>query len=119
MPIPEAITESVAVDNLKVVAGGPASNAAFYSGLAMSNAVQHQNLTQQNALAEQAAMGVARIAAVKGLVEADPTQAMAINKMMTGNDVASQMQALLAALNSGQQGTKSAQTTPPETGKTA
>jgi hypothetical protein len=113
MPIPDQIVDSVAIANTKAVAEG----AAFYSNLAMANSVQHQNLTQQNALAEQSAMGVARLAAVKNLIEADPAQAMAVNKMMTGNDVASQMQALLAALNSGQQGAKSAQSTPPETGK--
>ena len=117
MPIPESITESVAVDNLKVVAGGPASNVAFYGGLAMKSAVLNQDLAQQNAIAEQNAMGVARLAAVKQLVEVDPAQSVALNKMMTGNDVAAQMQALLAALNSGQQGVKSAQSTPPETKK--
>ena len=109
MPIAESIIDSVAIDNVKSIAGG----SAFYANLAMANAVQHQNLTQQNAIAEQAALGVARLVAVKGLVETDPAEAVATNKMMTGNDVASSMQSLLAALNSGGQGVKSMQTTPP------
>jgi hypothetical protein len=112
MPIPEQIVDSVAIDNVKSIAGG----SAFYSNLAMANAVHHQALAQANAISEQNAMGVARLSAVKQLVEVDPAQSVALNKIMTGNDVAAQMQALLAALNSGQQGTKSAQTTPPQTG---
>lgn len=109
MALPEQIVDSVAIDNVKSIAGG----SAFYANLAMANAVQHQNLAAQNAIGEHAAMGIARLAAVKSLVESDPSEAISMNKMMTGNDVASQMQALLAALNSGGQGVKSMQTTPP------
>jgi len=115
MPLPEQIVDSVAIANVKAVAEG----GAFYSNLAMANAVQHQNLSQQNAVAEQAATGVVRLSALKGIVETDPIQAMAINKMMTGNDTASQMQALLAALNSGGQGVKAVAVTPPESAKMA
>jgi hypothetical protein len=113
MPIPEDIVTSVAVDNVKTIAGGPATNSQFYQGLAMGNAVHNQNISQQNALAEQNAMGVARLATVKQLIEVDPTESAAVNKLMTGNDVASQMQALLAALNSGAQGVKAQVVTPP------
>ena len=113
MPIPEDIIQSVAIDNVKTIASGPSVNSQFYQGLAMANAVHNQNLSQQNAIAEQNAMGVARLATVKQLIEVDPTESVAVNKMMTGNDVASQMQSLLAALNSGGQGVKSMQTTPP------
>ena len=115
MPMPEQILDAVAVENVKSIAGG----SAFYHNLAMANAVQHQNLAQQNAIAEQAALGVARLAAIKTLVETDPSEAMSTQKMMTGNDVANTMQSLLAALNSGGQGVKAMQTTPPETGKGA
>jgi len=113
MPIPEDIIQSIAIDNVKTIAAGPAVNSQFYQGLAMGNAVHNQNLSQQNAIAEQNAMGVARLATVKQLIEVDPTESVAVNKLMTGNDVASQMQSLLAALNSGAQGVKAQVVTPP------
>ena len=105
----------IAIDNVKTIAAAPAVNSSFYQGLAMGNAVHNQNLSQQNAIAEQNAMGVARLATVKQLIEVDPTESVAVNKMMTGNDVASQMQSLLAALNSGTQGVKATVITPPLT----
>jgi hypothetical protein len=43
---PEKIVESVAIDNLKTIAGGP----AFYANLAMSNAVQNQDLLSKLSL---------------------------------------------------------------------
>ena len=45
----------------------------------------------------------------------DSAEAFASKQMFTGDVVAQQLAALLAALNSGQQGVKSAQTTPPVT----
>jgi len=111
--IPSEILSAVAIDNVKTIASGPAVNSQFYQGLAMSNAVHNQNLTQANAIAEQNAMGIARLAQIKAMIEVDPSEAQSINKMMTGNDVASQMQSLLAALNSGAQGVKAAVNTPP------
>ena len=114
MPIPEMITESVAVDNVKTIAAGPAVNSQFYQGLAMGNAIYMQNMQQQKSLAEHDALGVARLAQIKSLVEVDPSESIAVNKMLTGNDVASQMAALLAALNSSGQGVKSLAMTPPE-----
>jgi hypothetical protein len=104
MPIPDAIIESVAVDNVKTVAGGP----AFYSNLAMGNAISNQQA--MNAIS-QASVG----SIIKNLTEVDPAEALAINKAMTGNDLAQGITALLAALQSGQVGTKVAQTTPPVT----
>lgn len=114
MPIPDMITESVAIDNVKTIASGPSVNSQFYQGLAMGNAVANQNLQQQQAVAEANSMGIARLASISKLIEIDPTESVAINKVMTGNDVASQMQSLLAALNSGGQGVKSLVVTPPK-----
>jgi len=45
----------------------------------------------------------------------DAAEAFASKQMFTGDVVAQQLASLLAALNSGQQGVKSAQTTPPVT----
>jgi hypothetical protein len=104
MPIPDAIVESVAIDNVKTVAGGP----AFYSNLAMGNAVAHQQ--GMNTILTAAVGSV-----VKGLTEVDPSEAASVSKALTGHDTAATITALLAALQSGQVGTKVAQTTPPIT----
>lgn len=77
------------------------------------------DLIANEAAAHWSAMNQLRQAATAKAVEllltSDAAEATALNKILTGNDVASQMQALLAALNSGQQGVKAAQTTPPVT----
>ena len=104
MPIPESIIDSVASANLKNVGEAP----AFYSGLAMGNAVPDQ---QAMNVIRQAAVG----SIVKSLTEVDPSEAVAALKMTSGNEVASTLGQLLAALQSGQVGTKVAQTTPPIT----
>ncbi len=104
MPLSPEIVESVANTNLKNVGEAP----AFYSGLAMGNAVAHQQGLQ---LVQQAAIG----SIVKKLTEIDAAEAVSVLKATSGNEVATTMTQLLAALNSGQQGVKSAQTTPPVT----
>lgn len=104
MPIPDSIIDAVAATNLKNVGEAP----AFYSGLAMGNAVSNQQ--SMNAL-QQAAVG----SIIKGLTEVDPSEAVAALKMTSGNEVATTLGQLLAALQSGQVGTKVAQTTPPVT----
>lgn len=105
MPLNESIVDSVANTNLKNVAEAP----AFYSGLAMGDAVAHQRGI--NTIREAAIGSI-----VDRIIHADPSEAISTLKMMTGDSVAQQMQALLSALNSGQQGVKSAQSTPPVTG---
>lgn len=104
MPVNEQIVDSVSASNLKTLGDGP----AFYTNLAYGDAVAHQRA--MNTIRE-ASVGTI----VDKLVNADPAEAMAVLKMTTGDSVAAQMQALLAALNSGQQGVKSAQTVPPVT----
>lgn len=99
------IIESVANANLKNVAEAP----AFYSGLAMGNAVAHQQSMQQIQLAATGSI-------VKALTEIDPTEAVSVLKATTGNEVAGAITALQSALASAQQQVKTAQTTPPITG---
>ena len=113
----EQIVDVLSIENAKNVAG--ASSVAM-AGL-YQVAGQALGLAMQNAVANQQQMdAVNRIATTQAmnlLMNLDPAEALATVKANTGNDVASQMQALLAALNSGQQGVKSAVTTPPETGQ--
>lgn len=104
MPLLDDLGMSVAGTNLKVVADSP----AFYAGLAMSNATSHQQRLQT--LSE-----AALASAIKNLTEMDTSQAVAELKATSGNEVAGTISALLAALQSGQVGTKVAQTTPPVT----
>ncbi len=104
MPLAPEIVESVADANLKNVGEAP----AFYSGLAMANATAHQQAMQQIQLAATGAI-------VKKLTEIDAAEAVSVLKATSGNEVASTIAQLLAALGGGQQATKSAQTTPPPT----
>ena len=106
MAADQGLIDSVANANTKTVA----ESAAFYQAQAMGNHIQSQNRLQ--ILAE-----TALAKSIELLQNISMEEASATNKLATGNDVAAQMQALLAALNSGQQGTKAAQTTPPETGR--
>ncbi len=104
MPIDQGVLDSVVNANMKTV--GEA--AAFYQAQAFANHVQSQNRLQM--VAEAA---VAK--SIEMIQNIDMTEAAATTKVGTGNDVAAQMQALLAALNSGQQGVKAAGNTPPVT----
>lgn len=117
MPVNEQVVDVITIENAKNIGGassvamaGLYQTAAQSLGLAMQNAVANQQ--QMNAINQAATTG-----AVNLLLHMDPAEALATVKANTGNDVAAQMQALLAALNSGQQGVKSAVTTPPEAGQ--
>ena len=112
MPLNPDIVESIAIANLKTVSEQP----SLLSNLALSNQIFNQNMAQQNALADQNAMSVARLTAVKSMAEFNPldaSQARSTQHVLTGDSVAQQMQALLAALNSGGQGVKAMVMTPP------
>jgi len=111
---PQAV-DAVTLSNVKTIAEtGAAANAnlaqmaANAAGLAVQNAVAQQQQMNQigNALTTQA---------VNLLLNIDPAEAIAASKAMTGNDTAATISNLLAALNSGQQGVKSAGNTPPVT----
>jgi len=104
MPADQGIVDSVANANIKNLGDGP----AFYAGLAMSNSVSHQNRLQ--ILAESALGQI-----TKKATEVDITEAISILKATSGNEVASTLANLAAALSSSQQGVKAAQTTPPVT----
>lgn len=104
MPLAPEFVESVADVNLKNVGDAP----AFYSALAMGNSVSHQQAMNSVTLAATGSI-------VKALTEMDIAQASSIVKAATGQDVAGTITALLSALQSGQIGTKVAQTTPPPT----
>ena len=102
--IPEEIINSVAISNLKTIA-----EAASHSmGLAMQNAVSHQN--RLNIVAEAALGNI-----TKNLTETDQIEAVSVLKTLSGNDLAQQLAQLLSALASNQQSAKTAQTTPPPT----
>lgn len=104
MPIPDTITDSVAITNVKT----SAEQVPFYQSLANANAVAHQQGMQTILTGIVGALG-------NKIANLDAAEAASVNKVATGNDVASMITALMSALNSGQQGVKSAQTTPPTT----
>lgn len=106
MPISEEVREAVASTNFKSLGEGP----SFYANLAMGDSVAHQRGV--NTIRESALGSI-----VKSLTESDPTEAVSVLKMLSGNDQAQQLQSLLAAIASGQQVVKTAQSTPPETAK--
>lgn len=99
-----AAVDTVNVANVKTVAETP----AWCVSMAMQQHVL--SMGRLNILAEQL-IG----AACKRIVEVDPTEAVSVLKTLTGNDMGQQLSALMAALASGQEGAKMAQTTPPPT----
>ena len=107
--------DAVNIDNLKTIAGSSsAAQATLYNTIAAALGQMTQDMVsaaaRRNNLADQA-MGQAMIA----MTQTDPSEAISTAKMMSGNDLAQTLAQLLAAVNTGQQGTKSAQTTPPKT----
>lgn len=115
MPVSPEVIQSVADVNEKNLGDAPAvAVASLYQGYAQAAVIAAQNLvTQQqqfNAISNALTAKVAEMLATN-----DPLEALGAVKALSGNDVAAQMQALLAALNSGQQGVKSAGNTPPVT----
>lgn len=102
MALSQDVVQSVAESNFKNLSDG----AAFAVNLAYQDAVAHQRSV--NSLRE-AALG----AALKGLVELDPGEALSQVKALSGNDLGSTIVQLLASLASSQQQSKVAQSTPP------
>lgn len=115
MPVNEQTVDSVTIANTKNLGDGP----AIAANLLNQTVAQSLALAAQNAVANQQQMNAigqaATTAAVDRLLHTQPADAVAASKLLTGNDVATQMMQLLSALNSGQQGVKAAQTTPPDT----
>ena len=104
MPVDQGIVDSVATANMKT----GAEMGSHSLGLAMENAVAHQQ-----AMFQIRELAIGNLA--KAMTEIDTEQAVSMLKATSGNEVAAQIASLAAALASGQQQTKAAQTTPPVT----
>jgi len=104
MALNETVVESVASANFKAVG----EQNATLTNLMFANQVAHQG--RMNIVAEAAIGSI-----VKKLTEIDAAEAVSVLKATSGNEVASQLSALLAALNSGGQGVKAMGNTPPTT----
>ena len=100
----DSTVETLNTVNLKTVGEAAAHSIA----LAYENATAHQNAMN---LLREASIG----AITKNMTEVDPTQAMSILKMTTGDAVSQQLASLVAVLSANQQNVKAAQTTPPAT----
>lgn len=120
------VVDSVTTDNIKTIAEAGAhsiavamQNLVSFQQVSNSNLLAIQNAAQQSVLAQTQALTNLMMATtgaiVKNLLEVDPGEAISVQKELSGNDTAQMLAQLLAALNSGQQGVKSAQTTPPVT----
>lgn len=96
--LPDDIRESIALGSFSSIAGQPSS----LSNLAYSNAINNNNLTQQNTVANQQAMNqVAKSVlgnTVNLVADLNPMEAVAVTKMDTGNDLAQQLMDLKAAI---------------------
>jgi len=99
--LPDDIRESIALGSFCSITGQPSS----LSNLAYSNAINNNNLTQQNTVANQQAMNqVAQSIlgnAVNLVANLSAMEAVAVTKMDTGNDIAQQIMDLQAAVASG------------------
>jgi len=102
----DSAVEAVNVANVKTVA----EMAAWTMAQSMRDHAAHQN--RLNILAETY---LSR--ALKSADEVDPEQAAATLKLLTGNDLAQTLAGFGGVIAQLQQVIKSAQTTPPETGK--
>ena len=94
------VVESVANSNFKNVADSP----AFYTGMMHADSIAHQR-----------AVNTIREKTLINLAEVDVAEAIAANKMTTGNDLGGIVASLGAAVASLQQLAKIGQTTPPPT----
>ena len=104
----DAAVEAVNVANVKTIAEA----GAFFMAQAMGNHVSHGkrlDILAENALAK----------AVEGIQTLDAAESTAIQKLLSGNDLAQTMSSLGTAIAQLQQLMKGAQSTPPETAKPA
>jgi hypothetical protein len=95
--LPGDIRESVAISGVNAVAGQPAA----LSNLSYANAAANVNLSQQNAVAMQQAIGQVGVSALGKAInlvgDLQPMEAVAVTKLDTGNDIAQQISDLKAA----------------------
>jgi|SRR6185369_15493859 len=90
-PLPDQITESIAIGNVKSVAEQP----AMLSNLNFANALANVNLAQQNAAANQQAMNQLGITVTGGAINLianlNPLEAVSASTILTGNVVAQEL----------------------------
>jgi len=112
----QQVVDSVTIDNVKMIAGagaeGQASLARVVSsalGILVNDSVASAG--RRNAMADAAMATV-----LKGMSELDPTEAVSVAKTLSSTlpEVLAQLGTAVAAL---QQIVKTAETTPPETGR--
>jgi len=109
------IKESVGNIDMKMLGLGPDVSAnMLYQGLAQSLVISAQNAVSQQQRMDQIGNAIVT-QAVNLLINTDPTEAIAVGKEMSGNDLGQQLAQLLAVINSNNQGVKSAGNTPPVT----
>ena len=98
--LPDGISESIAISNVKSVAEQP----AMLSNLAFSNLVNNVNLSQQNAVSNQQAMNQLLITVtgkiVNMLANLSPLEAASVTELFTGDDAARELADLKAAESS-------------------
>lgn len=99
--LPDDIRESVAVNNIKTLG----ESVAFWT-----------NALMQEYVASTRSTSIIRERLLKSVVETDPTESVAIQKVLSGNDLAQQLGQLGTIIAQLQQAMKGAQTTPPVTG---
>lgn len=112
------VVDSVASANFKTLGDGP----AFYTGLAHGNAVSHQNRLQQLAESSLARMQILAETAVASAIRSvavTPQEEAGADATEKHSDLAALVSSILGALASGQQAAKVAQSTSPETAKSA
>ena len=94
--LPDDIRESIAIANAKSVAEQP----SMLSNLAFANLLTNGNLSQQNTLSNQQAMNQLAVTVVGNAVnrvsDLSPMEAIAVNKLDTGDDVAQHLADLKA-----------------------
>lgn len=111
MATSEALLDSVANENTKVGAGGPAF---WMNGVMSAYGQATQAVLNANSRAIEnfnTTMGMLN----KALVEEDPTDAVSKQKILSGNDLVQQLGQLGSLIAQLQQTMKGAQSTPPET----
>lgn len=116
MPVNEQITDSVTQVDTKVLGEMPAQA----MGMLVQGMVADQLRANQNATVQQqqgwALSQAGLVMGINKLLNLDPAESASILKAMSGNDLGQQLAGLVTSIGAGQQATKGAQTTPPETG---
>ena len=99
-PLPEEITEAVAINSIKSIAEQP----AVLANLALANLINNVNISQQNAIANQQAMNQIQATVTGKLVNLlttlGPLEAMSAQQLLTNNSLAQDLADLKAIIES-------------------